>query len=70
MLNTSVSYLFIYFYLFIVFLGLHWRHMEVPRLGSKSELQLRPAVQPQQHGIQAKSVTYTTAHSNARSLTH
>ena len=31
-----------YFYLFIyfVFLGLHLRHMEVPRLGVESELQL------------------------------
>ena len=41
--------------LFLVFLGPHPQHMEVPRLGVKSELQL-PA--------------YTTAHSNARSLTH
>ena len=31
--------LFIYFY-FFVFLGLHARHMEVPRLGVKLELQL------------------------------
>ena len=40
---------------FFSFLGLHLRHMEVPRLGIKSELQL-PA--------------YTTAHGNARSPTH
>ena len=30
----------------------------------------RPTPQPQQHQIQAVSATYTTAHSNARSLTH
>ena len=29
-------------YLFIVFLGPHLRHMEVPRLGVKLELQLPP----------------------------
>ena len=43
-----------FIYLF-VFLGPHPAHMEVPRLGVKSELQL-PA--------------YTTAHGNAESLTH
>ena len=30
----------VFIYLFIVFLGLHLRHMEVPRLGVESELQL------------------------------
>ena len=44
--------------------------MEVPRLGGESELQLPATPQPQQCRIQATSVTYTTAHSNARSLTH
>ena len=29
-----------FIYLFIAFLGLHQRHMEVPRLGVKSEQQL------------------------------
>ena len=29
-----------------------------------------PTLQPQQSGIQATSVTYTTAHNNVRSLTH
>ena len=36
--------------------------MEVPKLGVKSE--------PQQYQIQAKSMTYTTAYGNARSLTY
>ena len=40
------------------------QHMEVPRLGVKSE------PQPQQHRIRAASVTYTTAYGNIGSLTH
>ena len=54
---------------FFFFLGLNPWHMEVLRLGVKSELRCWPTPQPQQHGIQVKSVTYTTAPSNARSLT-
>ena len=50
--------------------GLHPLHMEVPRLEVKSELQLWPAPQPQQHQIRAESVTYITAHGNTGSLTH
>ena len=45
------------------------RHMEVPRLGVKSELQLL-AYTAQRPWIQAASVTYSAAHSNARSLMH
>ena len=56
----------IFIYLFILsFQGLTcsmWR--EVPRLGVKSE----PMPQPRR--IWAATATYTTAHSNARSLTH
>ena len=44
--------------------------MEVPRLGVKSELQLLTYATAKQHRIWAASVTYTTAHSNAWSLTH
>ena len=49
------------FFLFLssVFLGPRLRHMEVLKLGVESELR-----------IQAASVTDTTAHGNARSLTH
>ena len=47
-----------------LFSGLHMRHMEVPRLGVESELQLL------QHQIWARSVTYTIAHGNTGSLTH
>ena len=51
-------------------LGPHLWHMEVPRLRVKLELQLLALPQPQPHRIWAASVTYTTAHGNARSLTH
>ena len=65
---------FSYFYnlkIFFCFLGPHPRHMEVPRLGVESELQLPASItQPQQRRIQALSVTYTIAHGNAGSLTH
>lgn len=51
---------FLFFCLFVFcFLRSHLQHMEVPRLGVESELQLP---QPQQLGIQAASLTYTTAH--------
>ena len=46
------------------FLGPHLQHMEVPRLGVKSELQLpayKPTSQPQQCQIQAVSATYTSS---------
>ena len=46
---------FLFVCLFVCFLGPHPWHMEVPRLGVQLELQL---------------LAYTTAHGNARSLTH
>ena len=39
----------IFSYLFIFFLDSYLQHMEVPRLGVKSEMQLRATPQPQQH---------------------
>ena len=38
--------------------------------GSNPSCSHRPTPEPQQRGIWAASVTYTTAHGNARSLTH
>ena len=55
---------------FFFFLQPHLQHLEVPRLGDKSELQLQPIPQPQQQWIQATSVTYTEAHGNTISSTH
>ena len=54
------------------FLWLHLGHMEVPGLpqGSNWSCSCSPTSQPQQHQIQAASVTYTTAHGNIRSLTY
>ena len=44
--------------------------MEVPRLGVELEPYLLAYTTATQHWIQAASVTYTLAHSNARALTH
>ena len=54
-------------FLFFLFFGLHPQFMEVPRVGVYS---CQPTPQPQQRRIQAASSTYTTAHSNAKSLAH
>ena len=64
------SSFFSFFFVFLPFLGpLPW-HMEVPRLGSNRSCSHRPTPEPQQHQIQAASVTHTTAHGSAGSLTH
>ena len=52
---------FIYLFIYLSILGLHLWHMQIPRLTTP---------QPQECQIQAMSVTYTTGHGNARSLTH
>ena len=65
-----VQNIYIIIIIIVSFLGLHSWHMEVPRLGVESQLQLHASPQPQQLGIQAMSATYTTAQGNARSLTH
>ena len=58
-----------YFFVFNFFLWLHLQHMEVPRLGIESELHLLAYATAAATQIRVKSATYTTAHSNARSLT-
>ena len=58
-----------YYYFYFCFLGLHSRHMDVPRPGVESELQVPTYITATaQQQIQAASVTYTTAHGSARSL--
>ena len=52
------------------FLGPHPHCMEIPRLGLNWSHSCWPIPQPQQHGIWAKSVIYTTAHGNSESPTH
>ena len=56
-------------FFFFFFLRAHSQHMEVSRLGVKSELQLLAYTTAMQHQIWAISATYTTAHSNAGFLT-
>ena len=64
-------YLFVWIvFFFFFFLGPHPLHIEVPRLGVETELQLPAYTHQQPSGIRALSSTYTTPHSNTRSLTH
>ena len=67
---SKIPPLAFFFFFFLIFLGPHQWHMEVPRQGPNQSCSCRPMPQPQQHGIQATSATYTTAHGNAGSLTH
>ena len=55
---------------FFVFLGPHLQHMEVPKLGVKSELQLPAYSTVIRCGIQAMSMTFTTAYGNLGSHGH
>ena len=54
---------------FLCFLGPYSLHMEVPGWRLNQSYSCQPKPQPLQREIQVVSVTYTTAHSNARSLT-
>ena len=58
------------FFFSFCFLGPHLQHMEVPRQGVESELQLPAYVTARAIQDPAASATYTTTHGNARSLTH
>ena len=60
----------LFIFVFVFFFFLKQRHMEFPGPGVKSELQLGPMLEPQQHQIPVASATYTTDCGNARSLTH
>ena len=58
------------FFFFFFFLGPHLWHMEVPRVGVESELQL-PAYATASVTLDLSCTgTFTIACSNARSLTH
>ena len=52
------------------FLGPHLQHIDVPRLGVESELQLPADTIATAIRIRATSSTYTTVHGNAGSVTH
>ena len=66
---TQRSVFFLFVCLFCLF-RVCPQHIYVPRLESHRSYSCRSTPQPQQHQIQATSVTCTTAHGNARSLTH
>ena len=57
-----------YFFVFLSFLVPHPRHMEVPRIGVQLELQLLAYARAT--ATWDPSCVYTTAHSNAGSVTH
>ena len=56
--------------LLLVFLGPHHNIQKFPGKGSNWSYSCRSIPQPQQHQFQAMYTTYTTAHGNARCLTH
>ena len=56
-------------FFFFCFLGPHLRPVEVPRLGVDQSYSCQPTPRPQQLGIWAVSLTYTTAHGNTGSQT-
>ena len=71
--KTYLSFCLVAFFFsscLFLFLGLHLRHMEVPRLGIQLEQSCSCWPTPQPRQIQATSATYTPADGNARSLTH
>ena len=63
LVRFSFFYLSFFFFFFLFFLQPYLWHTEIPRLGVKSELWLRPTSEPQQHQIRAISASYTTAYS-------
>ena len=69
--HNSSSHIFIFtFYFYFLILGLHPWHTEIPRLGVELELQLPAYIAATATQDLRLSVTYTTAHGNAGSLTH
>ena len=69
----SVSLLFVCFLCFFFFFAIFGplpRHVEVLRLGVRSELQLLAYATATAMQDPATTETYTTAHGNAGSLTH
>ena len=63
-------YFFFFFWSFCHFLGRSHSTWRFPGWGSHRSCSRWPMPEPQQRGIRATSATYTTAHSNTRSLTY
>jgi len=72
LLVCGMSFHFLFFFFFLLFLWAaptaYGGSQARGRIGRSCSRQ--PTPQPQQHGIRTASATYTTAHGNARSLTH
>ena len=62
-----MSFLFFVFFLFVCFLGPHPQHIEVPRPGVESELQLLAYATATATWEVSCVCDYTTAHGNTRS---
>ena len=70
MSRSGCFWLFFLFFFFFPFYS-HTRGIwKFPGQGSNRSYSCWPTPQPQQHQIQAESVTYATAHGNTGSLTH
>ena len=68
--SWGIISLFLKFLSFWHFLGRFCGMWRFPGWRSNWSCSCWPTPEPQQLGIQASSATYTTAHGNARSLTH
>ena len=66
---NSIKFFF-FFFGFCLFQGHSYGIWRFPGQGSNQSSSHWPTPEPQQHRIRAESAIYTTAHSNARSLTH
>ena len=68
--NFSLFFCLFVFLSFCYFLGSSRGIWSFPGEGSNRSCSRWPTPEPQQRGIRGASATYTTAHGNARSLTH
>ena len=63
--HSGNSKLLFLFFIIFLFLGPHAWHMEVPKLGVQSELELPATATATATRVRASSVTYTIVHSNS-----
>ena len=68
--QESYYLFFVFIYLFLLFRAATMAYGDSQARGSNQSYSCWPLPQPQQCQIWATSATYTTAHSNAKSLTH
>ena len=67
-IERILPFYFFIFYSFCLFRAAPVAYRSCQAKGLIGAVAVGPKPQPQQHGIQALSATYTTAHSNARSF--